>query len=534
MTAAVSLSSLLNDLRLTTKALARIACVLAGGAIVAGITVWTWTDFEDTHRDAEIKVSAAAIAVEELARHSLLAIDGVLELVVSRLKEKGLDQLGSATEIEHLDRIARRLPETGAVFIVDRTGTVVASAPTQRATANVSDYAVPLKTTVDVSDREWFRFLKEEKADLVVGRALKGRTLHGIFFPVARAIRASDGIFLGAVQVGIEATYFAHLFRSLNVGTGAHLGLYQAAGGAVIARYPMREALLQETVATLPYHSRLTKEQERSWSGWTRIADREHLVSARRLTDWPLIASASIPKSEVYAGTLASLWARSALAAMTIAALSLLSLLAARAARREASLTSELSHRVKNMLAVIQVVIERAREQSPSVDAFASSLQKRIQSMAEAQTLLDGSQRRGVGLADLINGELKPYAAGSNASVEGPAVYLTPGATFVLAMVIHELTTNAAKYGALSRPGGKVAVRWTLATSSTAQRNLRIEWSETGGPTVVTPPGLGHGTGVIRELVPYELGGSVDHMFAADGVRCTIELPATNDTLANE
>jgi two-component sensor histidine kinase len=101
-------------------------------------------------------------------------------------------------------------------------------------------------------------------------------------------------------------------------------------------------------------------------------------------------------------------------------------------------------------------------------------------------------------------------------------------------MVIHELTTNAAKYGALSRPGGKIAVRWTLGTSSTAQRNLRIEWSETGGPTVVTPPGLGHGTGVIRELVPYELGGNVDHMFAADGVRCTIELPATNDTLANE
>jgi hypothetical protein len=267
MTAAVSLSSLLNDLRLTTKALARIACVLAAGAIVAGMTVWTWTDFEDTHRDAEIKVSAAAIAVEEIARHSLLAIDGVLESVVSRLEEKGLHQLGSATEIEYLGRIARRLPETGTVFIADRTGTVVANAPTLRATANVSESdnvganAVPLKTTVDVSE---FRFLKEENADLVVGRALKGRTLHGIFFPVARAIRASDGTFLGAVQVGIEATYFAHFFRSLNVGTGAHLGLYQAAGGAVVARFPMTEALLQETVATLPYYSGLTKGQ-----GWS-------------------------------------------------------------------------------------------------------------------------------------------------------------------------------------------------------------------------------------------------------------------------
>ena len=331
------LSSLLNNLRLTTKALARIECVLAAGAIVAGMTVWTWTDFEDAHRDAETKVSAAAIAVEELARHSLLAIDGVLELVVSRLEEKGLDQLGSATQIEYLGRIARRLPETGAVFIADRTGTVVASASTQRATANsdsVGVNAAPLTTTVDVSDREWFRFLKEEKADLVVGRALKGRSSHGIFFPVARAIRASDGTFHGAVQVGIEATYFADLFRSLNVGIGAHLGLYQAAGGAVVAGYPMSEALLQETVATLPYHSRLIEGHGRSWSGWTRIAGQDHLVSARRLTDWPLIASASMPKGEVYAGTWTRLWARSAVAAMTIAALSLLSLLAARAASR--------------------------------------------------------------------------------------------------------------------------------------------------------------------------------------------------------
>jgi len=519
MMAAVSLGSLLDYVRLTTKALARIESVLAGAVIVAGLALWTWADFEDTRKDAEIKVSAAAIAIEELARHSLLAIDGVLESVVARLEVQAVDWSVPEGEKEYLRRIARRLPETGAVFVVDRSGLVVASAPA-------------LQATIHVNDREWFRSLKEENVDLVVGRALKGRTLHIIFFPVARALRASDGTFLGAVQVGIEATYFAHLFRSLNVGTGAHLGLYRAAGGAVVARYPMTEALLEETVSTLPYFPELTTMQGQAWNGSVRIAGQEHIISARRLSGWPLIASASLPKSEIYTGAWTRLWARSVIAATTILALSLLSVLTARQARREATLTSELSHRVKNMLTVIQVVIERAREHSQSVDEFASSLRGRINSMVDAQNLLAESPRQGVNLADLIKAELRPYTVVSNTSVDGPAVYLIPSATHAMAMVVHELTTNAAKYGALSCPEGKITVRWTFRVTTSSQRILEIEWRETGGPTVALPSREGHGTSVIRELVPYELGGSVSLDFAAEGFRCRMELPATVNTLA--
>jgi two-component sensor histidine kinase len=519
MTAAVSLRSLLDYVRLTTKALARIESVLAGVVILAGLALWTWADFEDTRRDAEIKVLAAAIAIEELARHSLLAIDGVLESIVARLEVLAIDSSVPEREKEYLRRIARRLPETGAVFVVDRAGLVVASAPAVQA-------------TIHVNDREWFRSLKEENEDLVVGRALKGRTLHNIFFPVARAIRASDETFLGAVQVGIEATYFAHLFRTLNVGTGAHLGFYQATSGAVVARYPMTEALLEETVSTLPYFPELTTLQGQAWNGWVHIAGQEHLVSARRLLGWPLIASASLPKSEIYTGAWTRLWARSLIAATTILALSLLSVLTARQARREATLTSELSHRVKNMLTVIQVVIERAREHSRSVDEFASSLRGRIHSMLDAQNLLAESPKQGVNLADLIKAELRPYTVASNTSVEGPAVYLVPSATHAMAMVIHELATNAAKYGALSCPEGKIGVRWTFRVTTSSQRILEIEWRETGGPTVAAPSREGHGSSVIRELVPYELGGSVSLDFAAEGFRCRMELPATVNTLA--
>jgi hypothetical protein len=185
--------------------------------------------------------------------------------------------------------MARRLPETGAIFIADKSGEVVA------ATASYT-------SLVSVSDREWFRLLRDGAAEFHVGRALKGRAVHRLFFPVARSIRAADGSFIGAAQVGVEVTYIAHLFRDLDVGAGAQLGLYAVRDGAVVARYPMTEALLGETVAQLPYFTTLAAAQSQSWTGWTNEGSQMQLMSVRALNSWPLLVRASLPKSEVYAG----------------------------------------------------------------------------------------------------------------------------------------------------------------------------------------------------------------------------------------
>jgi two-component sensor histidine kinase len=95
-------------------------------------------------------------------------------------------------------------------------------------------------------------------------------------------------------------------------------------------------------------------------------------------------------------------------------------------------------------------------------------------------------------------------------------------------MVIHELATNAEKYGALSQPGGNISVRWSQTTNPPAPM-LRIEWKETGGPQVAAPPREGYGSSVIRDLLVYEMGGRVELVFEADGIRCTIELPANTN-----
>jgi len=143
--------------------------------------------------------------------------------------------------------------------------------------------------------------------------------------------------------------------------------------------------------------------------------------------------------------------------------------------------------------------------------------------MARTHQLLSESNWRGVSLAEVVQRELAPYAAG-NAEVGGPSVTLKPEATQAVASVLHELTTNAAKYGAFSSRSGRVSLRWWWLQNGSQDR-LAIEWKEIGGPPVQTPNQSGYGTSIIRELIPFELGGAVELVFASDGTRCRLAIP---------
>ncbi|HEU0059982.1 MAG TPA: HWE histidine kinase domain-containing protein [Hyphomicrobiaceae bacterium] len=195
-----------------------------------------------------------------------------------------------------------------------------------------------------------------------------------------------------------------------------------------------------------------------------------------------------------------------------------------RAEERQRLLIRELDHRVKNALASVATVAQRTREGSASMDEFLQVFDGRIQSMANAHALLSRNHWHGVRLADVVHSELAPYVGAGCAAVGGPEVMLTAEATQPMAIVLHELVTNASKYGALTTPQGRITVRWDLPQEH-MQAGLKLEWIETGGPPCRLPSQPGYGTRAIRSLVPYELAGTVDLAFAADGVRCTIELP---------
>ncbi len=195
------------------------------------------------------------------------------------------------------------------------------------------------------------------------------------------------------------------------------------------------------------------------------------------------------------------------------------------AEEHQGMLVAELDHRVKNVLARVAVVAMFTREGSSSMDEFVQALDRRIQSMADAHALLSQSRWHGVGLTDLVRSQLAPYATSANMTVGGPEVTLSAAATQAAAMVLHELVSNAVKYGALSTPDGRVAVEWDRRPGEDAKARLAIAWREVGGPPIVAPPQLGYGTGLIRDLIPHELGGTVDLVFASDGLCCTIEIP---------
>ena len=197
-----------------------------------------------------------------------------------------------------------------------------------------------------------------------------------------------------------------------------------------------------------------------------------------------------------------------------------------RAEKHQGQLIAELDHRVKNVLARVAVVAMYTRQGSGSMDDFIQALDGRIQSMADAHALLSQSHWQGVSLTELVRRQLAPYATDVNTAIEGPDVKLSAAATEAIAMVLQELVTNAAKYGSLSTPGGRVSVSWDRRPSGDATASLMIAWREVGGPTTAVPAKFGYGTSLIRDLVPHELGGSVDLVFAPHGVCCTIEIPA--------
>jgi two-component system CheB/CheR fusion protein len=197
--------------------------------------------------------------------------------------------------------------------------------------------------------------------------------------------------------------------------------------------------------------------------------------------------------------------------------------------RASALLLGELDHRVKNILAIVSSVVTQTLETAATPADFAASIDGRVKAIAKAHSLLTDGDADGVSLRSIVNTELAPYSGlDGRVEITGGEVVLTPNAAMPVALAIHELTTNAAKYGALSAPSGRVVVSWACDGDAPAQR-LTIDWAESGGPAVQPDPVRGFGTALIERGLAYQFGASVDRVFADSGVRCSISLPMTDD-----
>ena len=187
-------------------------------------------------------------------------------------------------------------------------------------------------------------------------------------------------------------------------------------------------------------------------------------------------------------------------------------------------LSAELDHRVKNVLARVAAVVRHTHKRGETTGEFVKALDGGIQSMGAAHALLSRSRWDGVSLADLIRRQLAPYATDANTTIRGPDVTLTSPQTQTVAMIIHELVTNAAKHGALSSPDGRVSVSWDR-TGDDAPATLAITWRELNGRAIAAAVPSGYGLSLIHDLIPHELGGIDSLVFSLDGACCKIEIP---------
>lgn len=185
------------------------------------------------------------------------------------------------------------------------------------------------------------------------------------------------------------------------------------------------------------------------------------------------------------------------------------------AMERQNILLAELDHRVKNALAVVQSLIYQSLPPTPE----RATLLGRLTALASAHGMLSESRWRGASLAALLQRELAPYGA-ARCILSGPPVELAPKATQTFALVLHELATNSAKYGALSRPEGSVEVNWASAGG------LSVEWRERGGPPVAAPKRRGFGLRSIDAVLRHDLAGETEVLFEPEGLLCRIRVPA--------
>ena len=199
-----------------------------------------------------------------------------------------------------------------------------------------------------------------------------------------------------------------------------------------------------------------------------------------------------------------------------------------RAEEQHALLMRELHHRVRNTLATVQAIMGSTARSAETIEAFKSLLIGRIGSLAKTHLLLS-EERGAASFGDIARKELAAFDDGDEGRIRlsGPAVELPSQLAVTLGMALHELTTNAAKHGALSVAGGRVDLTWSVADEA-GRRRLDIDWVESGGPAVAVPARQGFGVRLIRFVLPTQLRAETRIEFPSQGVHvhCTVPLPA--------
>ena len=450
--------------------------------------------------------------VLETVRSTRLTLDAEMKRMTGGLQVLALTDTLKSGDFENFRRIAEgfldQYGKDGVILVVDREGQVLFSSRTLDAAS------IPPRNDREIVERV-FVTKHPQYSNFFVG-AVKKERIVTVEVPV---LRDDDVIYDISFSPPLET--FQYILETQRPSKDWTLSILDG-DGVVFGRVPNPKAtvgkratpsvlieMLQKSEAVLPTVS---------LEGVSLISGFAHSL----LTGW--IVGAGISEGSL----VAPLWRNLAIASAIGGVLLLIGLafavrMAATIARGEMLhdlLIEELNHRVKNTLAILQAVAVQTFRSATKAER--EKFEGRLGALAEAHNLLSTEKWQGSELQDVINRVLQPYLLNNPERIKmfGPRVPLSPRLAVVLSMIIHEIATNAAKYGALSNDAGIVAIDWE--TIDVPKPKLRLIWTETGGPPVVAPVHRGFGSRLIERSARDQLGGEATVDFLPRGVVYTV------------
>jgi len=437
---------------------------------------------------------------------------------------------------EKLRELRDRSPYVSGIWIADAADNSI-----------LTSYIFPAPH-LNASGRDYVRFIKENPDRLSITHVAQSLFAHMPQIKITRRLGRWDEPYRGFVTVDISQEQFKMLYSRLSVRPSTVLWLLDPAG-----RPLYREPMTSPDQFKIGDWSPTEIEGGRSEGIFTAVSPvsgKATLYVFRRSARHGLVSLVTVPLDVVLAPWWTRVWVYIALAAATLTGIGVLGAagvgwftrqqarseeLERRVHERTAALqealkqkdvlVAELNHRVKNTLATIQSIARQTLRGSRDLQAFGQSFDERLRALSSTYALLTEADWTAASLADLLKAELSPYLheEGCRVRFDGPPIQLPAALALSIGLVVHELTTNAAKYGALSTSSGHVDVRWTV-TGQAGDPLLHMIWAESGGPPVSQPSRVGFGTRLMKTSFE-RVGGSVRFEYPEAGLQCFIEVP---------
>ncbi|WP_075292967.1 sensor histidine kinase [Pararhizobium arenae] len=526
---------------------------VAAAALIPTLGLLIYNEVASRYRRSEeINIQAAAsarLAASEIER----ILEGTRSLLIAVSAIPAVNDLSGEGCTKTLNSVASRIPQTGAILLINTQGKLVCDSQGHVA-------------GTDFSDRSYVREALQAN-DVVVGEYTISKLTGVAVLPIAMPIRRDDEV-VGVLSTGIRLSWLQQRIQERGVQEGGAVTIADR-NGTILARAPFPEKFVGTRIPERYHHLRTAKSpgtiEVMSQDGTERILGYEPITPSK-----PLYVSAGLSTKEAFAEINRATWA----AALSLLLSTLVAVFAAHwvgkrfilqpidqimgvlerwlsgdsAARtgmpgtfelevlgrsldalldqldrqraeieetdqKRALLARELSHRVKNTLTIISALARQSfRKDRDAVETF----DERVRALSGAYDLMLSGEGHSTELGTLVSGALRPYAdlADERCHVSGPRIEITPEVALGLSLVIHELMTNAIKYGALSNGSGHIDIDWTLT-----KEEVMFSWHERGGPAVTPPAQEGFGSKLIQNAMPTGVGTRIKIDYFPQGLR---------------